>query len=72
MRHALMAPHDLAWCYRPKRGKYRRRTDAPATKPERGNRRGRIRIVSPLRDECIEGVGHGLKCCSGSGSAMIV
>jgi hypothetical protein len=42
MRHALMAPHDLAWYYRPKRGKYRRRTDAPATKPKRGNRRGRI------------------------------
>jgi hypothetical protein len=26
MRHALMAQHDLVWCYRPKRGKYRRRT----------------------------------------------
>jgi hypothetical protein len=29
-----MAPHDLAWYYRPKRGKYRRRTDVPATKPK--------------------------------------
>jgi hypothetical protein len=34
MKRALMAPHDLAWYYRPKRGKYRRRTDVPATKPE--------------------------------------
>jgi hypothetical protein len=43
LRHALMAPHDLAWYYRPKRAKYRRRTDVPATKPKKGNRRGRIR-----------------------------
>ena len=35
MRHALMAPHDVAWYYRPKRGKYRRRTDVPATKPKK-------------------------------------
>jgi hypothetical protein len=38
MKHALMAPHDLAWYYRPKRGKYRRRTDVPATKPKKGDR----------------------------------
>jgi hypothetical protein len=43
MKHALMAPHDLAWYYRPKRGKYRRRTEVPATKPKKGNRRNRIR-----------------------------
>jgi hypothetical protein len=43
MKHALMAPHDLAWYYRPKRGKYRRRTDVPAAKPKKGSRRARIR-----------------------------
>ena len=40
MKRALMAPDDQAWYYRPKRGKYRSRTDVPATKPKKGNRRG--------------------------------
>jgi hypothetical protein len=43
MKHALMAPHDLASYYQPKRGKYRRRTDVPVTKPKKSNRRSRIR-----------------------------
>ena len=36
MRQALMAPHDIAWYYRPKCGKYRRAPLCPATKPTKG------------------------------------
>ena len=39
MKHALMAPHDIAWYYRPKHGKYRRRTDVRIGKPRKGKRR---------------------------------
>jgi hypothetical protein len=34
MKRAMMSPSDEAWCYRPKRGKYRSRTDVPIGKPE--------------------------------------
>jgi hypothetical protein len=38
MKRALTAPHDLARYYRPKRGKYRRRTVVPAAKAKKGHR----------------------------------
>jgi hypothetical protein len=34
-----MSPGDEAWYYRAKRGRYRRRTDAPIGKPVKGKRR---------------------------------
>ena len=39
MRRASMAAADAANFYRPKKGKRRRRTDVPATKPVKGKYR---------------------------------
>ena len=39
MRKAVMSAPDEAWYYRPKRGKYRRRTDVRIGKPLKGKRR---------------------------------
>jgi hypothetical protein len=39
MKRAMMSLADGAWYYRPKRGKYRRRTDVPIGKPVKGKRR---------------------------------
>jgi len=39
MKRALMSAPDAAWCYRPKKGKYRRRTDVPISKPAKGKYR---------------------------------
>jgi hypothetical protein len=36
MKRAMMSPADAAWYYRHKRGKYRRRTDTPISKPVKG------------------------------------
>jgi hypothetical protein len=36
MRKAPMAASDLSNFYRPKKGKYRRRTDVPIAKPVKG------------------------------------
>jgi hypothetical protein len=38
MRKALMSAPDEAWYYRPKRGKYRRRTNVRIGKPRKGKR----------------------------------
>jgi hypothetical protein len=39
MRRATMATSDLSNFYRPKKGKYRRRTDVPIAKPVKGKYR---------------------------------
>jgi hypothetical protein len=39
MRRAVMSAADLAWFYRHKKGKYRRPTPVPATKPAKGKYR---------------------------------
>jgi hypothetical protein len=39
MRRATMAASHLASFYRPKKGKYRRRTDVPIAKPVKGKYR---------------------------------
>jgi hypothetical protein len=39
MRRAVMSAADLAWFYRPKKGKYRRRTPVPAAKLVKGTYR---------------------------------
>jgi hypothetical protein len=39
MRRATMAALDHAHFYRPKKGKYRRRTDVPIAKPVKGKYR---------------------------------
>jgi hypothetical protein len=39
MKHAMMSPADKACHYRHRKGKYRRRTDVPISKPTKGKRR---------------------------------
>ena len=49
MRRATMSAADTAWFYRPKKGKYRRRSPVPATKAVKANARERVGQPKPAR-----------------------